>query len=238
VSTAEERLRIELSRFPEHKVASFLSTLWTILRLHEMAPETVTRSEARHQLEHLKESAEKFLEEMHSRISAHLSAGHDYDRGIGSMLQAIEAAGGPEQFSQRIEEERATPDPAETNAVPLSEGELQAVAARMRALHPPMPPLLRAEAEVNNAVSMLIWELTRELEAAIPIKTGRRRANSDGVLTEIALAYERLLGEEVTSTKGGTFWNIAAIVTSEVDPSRGVLAAVREVVNRRNSPEK
>lgn len=91
----------------------------------------------------------------------------------------------------------------------------------------------RARAEALRATSEVRLEAERALRLAKRPTRGRRKADPHGLLTRIARRYVQLFGVRPTSTPGGAFSNIAALVlenlhgTAPRDVSRQVRTALK-----------
>jgi len=215
----KEALRRELRKFLEGDVDSFISEVGRIVALYDIAPQPPKRSERRKQLEHLVQATETYLDEL-ELLGVGVAGDEnmaDHERAISRMVEVLRENGDDLGQAREIREARHVhQDPKTVDEAPER------------------TPLLAALTGVLEPIWRLLDELKQELEMPIPIASGRPAANADGLLTQVASAYLRHFRERPTSTKNGTFYNLAAIITGLQAPDRGVQAAVSAIVNPQN----
>jgi hypothetical protein len=235
----EEALGRELGGFPTPQINAFISAVRRIVALYDIAPPPQKRSERREQLERLKRTTFTYLGQLLESVEGG-SDMSDRQQGIGRMAQLLEEAGGDlNRVKQNREAQQLVEAQEFSRALEAGETTVEAFAEALRVRsRQEQSPLSAACSGVSDAISLFLDQLEQELEKPIPIESGRPAADAGGLLTQVAYAYERLLHQTPTSTKHGTFYNIAVIVTGQEAPDRSVQAAIRKIVNPQNPPSR
>ncbi len=104
---------------------------------------------------------------------------------------------------------------------------------------PDCPPSVdECAIDALRAAGGLMAAANLELKSLPRVRSGRRAADADGDLTQIARQYLQILGTPPTQSKSGPFYRLAVEITGQREPERAVKKAVLAVRQRRNTPKK
>jgi len=200
--TLEERIRDELRQYPTERVDQFLARLRTLWQLAKTAPKPPTDAERLKKLQRLKAACDEFLGAAIAADSA-LYKGEPIGREVGRLARTSTE---PEQGAIRIGSILDRYIAGDEATASFSGDGLDE--ARERVM------------QLRENLSHLIGRLEQSE------RRGRQGADADGVLAEIARIYQEILGESPTTTMGGPFTNIVALLLDQNNVERPVRAAV------------
>ncbi|MFZ0549799.1 MAG: hypothetical protein WAM21_03220 [Steroidobacteraceae bacterium] len=231
VIVSSRALREDLRGYPPDRIDQFLEGVHLILELSStMACAPLTETERLKRLKRTKRAAEKFCGLLDDIVSA-LEPGRPVGPMIGRLAQAIASAGGIEELSQR---HRDGWRPEETCA--HAEEKIQRI-VKGQGAEPDQSDLHCAWMAAAQSVYYLSSELGAEIDRISRAeRRGRRSADADGYLAQIALLYERCFGERPKATKYGPYWNVIAEITGGGEVERQVRASLTAFEQRKDAP--
>jgi hypothetical protein len=227
----DKSLRPHLSKYAKDKVDRLVESLWVIVRLSGIAPRPMKDAERLEVLNSAAETARAFEQIFFSQeLSRAISKPDPHGLSVGVLAKVIEEAGGPDEFFRRINE--GWRPKATTSKIELVED----VISNEPSPDSYVPDGTRLYDAWRALATPLSWYL-RELDEKVSRvrqveRRGREKANSDEVLTEVARAFRRVLGEMPSKGRTGVFYALAVEITGRDDPRRQVEAAVAAVQNK------